>query len=98
MLSFKALIERRDIEKKYLPLIYAELQKLNDKEGQQAHETVAVFKDVVRELKALAMNESNFIEVIRHFFAIERGQRDEAEKARLQSAEDAKPGKDDDRF
>lgn len=98
MLFIKALIERRDIEKKYLPLIHAELLKLNDKESQQAHETIAVFKDVVRELKGLAVNESNFIEVIRHFFAIERGQRDEAEKERLQMLEDAKPGKDDDRF
>ena len=95
---FKSIVERRDIEKKYLPLIYAELQKLNDKESQQAHETVAVFKDVIRELKGLAMNESNFIEVIRHFFAIERGIRNEAEKERLQAVEDAKPGKDDDRF
>ena len=98
MLFIKALIERRDIEKKYLPLIHAELLKLNDKESQQAHETIAVFKDVVRELKGLTVNESNFIEVIRHFFAIERGQRDEAEKERLQMLEDAKPGKDDDRF
>ena len=95
---FKSIVERRDIEKKYLPLIYAELQKLNDKEGQQTHETVAVFRDVVRELKGLAKNESNFIEVIRHFFAIERGQRDEAEKLRLQMAEDTKPGKHDDLF
>ena len=95
---FKALIERRDIEKKYLPLIHAELQKLNEKETQQAHETVAVFKDVVRELRALAMNESNFIEVIRHFFAIERSQRNEAEKSRLQTIEDSKPGKHDDLF
>jgi len=98
MRIFSALIERRDIEKKYLPLIHAELQKLNDTKSQQAHETVAVFKDVLRELKSLAMNESNFIEVIRHFFLIERTQRDEAEKERLQAAEDAKPGKHDDLF
>ena len=98
MLAFKKLMERWDIEKKYLPLIHAELQKLNDKESQQAHDTVAVFRDVVRELKALAMNESNFIEVIRHFFAIERAQRNEAEKGRLQTIEDSKPAKHDDLF
>lgn len=98
MQVFRYIKERLEIEKKYLPLIHAELQKLNDAKSQQAHETIAVFRDVVRELKSLAMNESNFIEVIRHFFAIERGQRDEAEKARLKTVEDAKPGKHDDSF
>jgi hypothetical protein len=98
MQIIKALIERRDIEKKYLPLIHAELQKLNDEKTKQANETVAVFRDVVRELKALAMNESNFIEVIRHFFAIERGQRDKVEKERLEMLENVKAGKHDDLF
>lgn len=98
MQAFKHIKERLEIEKKYLPLIYAELQKLNDKESQQAHETVAVFRDVVRELKDLAVNEKNFIEVIRHFFAIERIQRDDAEKERLKKYEDSKPGKHDEMF
>jgi hypothetical protein len=98
MQIFNVFKERRDIEKKYLPLIHAELQKLNDAKSQQAHETVAVFRDVVRELKALAMNESNFIEVIRHFFAIERGQRDKVEKERLEMLENVKAGKHDDLF
>ena len=98
MLIFRHIKERLDIEKKYLPLIHAELQKINDTKSQQAHETVAVFRDVVRELKNLAMNESNFIEVIRHFFLIERTQRDEAEKMRLQAVEESKPGKHDDLF
>ena len=98
MLIFRALIERRDIEKKYLPLIHAELQKLNEKESQQAHDTVAVFRDVVRELRELATHEKNFIEVIRHFFAIEGGRRDASEKERLEKEEATKPGKHDDLF
>ena len=98
MQVFKAIIERRDIEKKYLPLIHAELQKLNDAKSQQAHDTIAVFRDVVRELKALALHESNFIEVIRHFFMIERTRLDEVEKDRLKKVEDEKPGKHDDLF
>lgn len=96
MQVFKHIKERLEIEKKYLPLILAELKKIN--ESQQDEETVAVFRDVVRELKVLAANEKEFIEVIRHFFAIERGQRDVAEKERLQRVEDGKPGKHDDLF
>ena len=98
MLIFDRVKERLEIEKKYLPLIHAELQKLNEKESQQAHDTVAVFRDVVRELRELATHEKNFIEVIRHFFAIEGGRRDASEKERLEKEEATKPGKHDDLF
>ena len=95
---FSTMRERLTLEREWLPKIHAELVKLNERHGQQASDILASYKDLHRDLKDLAAAEKDFIEVIRHFFAIERALKD-AEAKRLEKEEqDLAAGKHDNLF
>jgi|GEM_PF-3792455 len=98
MRLFKALVERNELERKWLPMIHAELQKLNAAIAQQTHEQSASGHTVHSELRELAANTNEFIEVIRGFFAIERERRDADMKRKIAENEELKPAKHDNIF
>jgi hypothetical protein len=95
---FKTMRERLALEREWLPKIHAELAKLNERHSQQAHDVLASYKDLHLDLKGLAAAETNFIEVIRHFFAIERALKDAEAKRREKEDQDLAAGKHDDLF
>lgn len=98
MLIFRLLKDKIEIEKKWLPEIAAQLKAYNEATRQQTHDLKALFQDIKRELSGLAKNEAEFIEVIRHFFAVSRELQIKEQKRLAQAEEDLKPGKHDDRY
>lgn len=106
---FKAIRERLDLEKEYLPRILVELELLNAKQGQESHDVVGVIRDVHRVVVGLAENEGafikdmsakqgTFIEELRRLLATEASIKISEDKRRQQDLEAAKPGKHDDMF
>ncbi len=71
--------------------ILEELKKINERKEMD----VSIFREIHDDLSILAKKNGEFVEVIRHFFALERTKSDEEKKRQLEEIEDAKPGKHD---
>jgi endonuclease IV len=98
MRAFKVFAERIEIEKKWLPLICAELKKYNESTGQQAHAIQGMMNDLKKEIAALAKNEGEFINTMTHFFALSKDLQLEEAKRKALEEEEMKPGRHDDKF
>jgi hypothetical protein len=94
----KTLKASLELEREWLPKIHAELAKMNERQAQQSHETLGVYRDVHKALKDLAPKMDNFIQVITNFFGIERALHEAAEKRRLMIEDEFKPGRHDNLF
>ena len=98
MRIFSAFIERVEIEKKWLPLIHAELKKYNESVSSLNHNIQANHNDLRKELAGLAAKEAEFINVITSFFAFSRDLETQEIKRKRQEEADMKLGKHDTMF
>lgn len=94
----KHIKDRLELEREWLPKIHAELIKMNERQAQQGHETLGVYRDVHKALKELAPKMDGFMQVIASFFGKEFALHEAAEKRRLMVEDELKPGKDDLRY
>ena len=78
--------------------LIVELQKSRSSWDQNLHEIKGIMHDLHQDLNALAKSQGEFVEVIRHFFAVERTLRDMEEKRRREELDNMKPGLHDDKF
>lgn len=86
------------VDEKFLKDILEELRIDRNARGNEMHQLIGTLHDVRRDLAAVAKAQTDFVEVIRHFFAHERMIQDEKLKAEKQAQEDLKPGRHDDLF
>ena len=98
MRIFKAMIERVEIEKKWLPQIHAELKKYNESAAALSHAIAGISNDIRRQLELLVKNEAEFLSTLTSFFALSKDLQLQEAKRKAQAAEDAAPGKHDDSF
>ena len=74
--------------------ILSELKSLNDN-LVEIRSDLTVFRSLNGIMGDLAKKNGEFVEVIRHFFAIERTKKDEENKHKLEEEEESKPTKHD---
>ena len=98
MRIFKAMVERVEIEKKWLPQIHAELKKYNESAAALSHAIAGSSNEIRRQLELLVKNESEFLSTLTSFFALSKDLQMQEVKRRAQAEEDAKPGKHDDLY
>jgi hypothetical protein len=94
----KTMKARLELERDWLPKIHAELVKINERQTQQGHETLGVYRDVHKALKDLAPKMDGFIQAITSFFGKELALHQAEEKRRLMIEAELEPGKHDFRY